>query len=203
MRYTHGVFGALMDAFNPWDIIKMTARGFRWLFVGARKREQDISYQNVNGGKTAGLDGTTGYVGPTYAGTGGAATELDGRGRRSDIAHNEDDRAGLLYNQGNIGQRLTPYSTYSSHDYAPVGDGSQVDIASAGRSEREAGPNPLDFDMKPHEFDDDTSYHPRMGPAAGAARADAGGAVHPALRHGQGSAGWHLSEDADRIRRSR
>jgi len=46
--YRGGPFGsrALMDAFNPWDLIKAVGRGFRWLFIGRRTREQDISYKN-------------------------------------------------------------------------------------------------------------------------------------------------------------
>ena len=53
--YQGGKFGqkALMDAFNPWDLIKAVGRGFRWFVVGRRTREQDISYKthlqdNVN-----------------------------------------------------------------------------------------------------------------------------------------------------------
>jgi hypothetical protein len=38
-------FRAIVDCFNPWDIIKASARGFRWLFVGARKRHEDPSYK--------------------------------------------------------------------------------------------------------------------------------------------------------------
>ncbi|KAF2674403.1 DUF300-domain-containing protein [Microthyrium microscopicum] len=38
-------FYALVDTFNPWDIIKAGARGFRWLFVGIRKRHDDVSYK--------------------------------------------------------------------------------------------------------------------------------------------------------------
>lgn len=38
-------FGAVMDAFNPWDLIKAVARGFRWFIVGRRTREQDVSYK--------------------------------------------------------------------------------------------------------------------------------------------------------------
>jgi hypothetical protein len=46
-RYQGGTLGwrALVDAFNPWDIIKASARGFRWLFVGVKQRETDISYK--------------------------------------------------------------------------------------------------------------------------------------------------------------
>ena len=36
---------AFLDAFNPWDMIKAMARGFRWICVGRRKREQDVSYE--------------------------------------------------------------------------------------------------------------------------------------------------------------
>lgn len=45
-HYHGGVLGlrAFLDAFNPWDIIKAIGRGFRWLFVGRRFREQDVSY---------------------------------------------------------------------------------------------------------------------------------------------------------------
>ncbi|KAL8920692.1 MAG: hypothetical protein Q9172_004406, partial [Xanthocarpia lactea] len=38
-------FKALLDAFNPWDLVKAIGRGFRWFAVGRRNREQDISYQ--------------------------------------------------------------------------------------------------------------------------------------------------------------
>jgi hypothetical protein len=46
-HYSGGPMGiyALFDAFNPWDIIKATARGFRWLLCGISKRKEDISYK--------------------------------------------------------------------------------------------------------------------------------------------------------------
>lgn len=46
--YSGGPFGAraLMDAFNPWDLVKNVGRGFKWLFVGRRRRLEDISYKN-------------------------------------------------------------------------------------------------------------------------------------------------------------
>lgn len=37
---------ALLDAFNPWDLVKAIGRGFRWILIGHRKREQDVSYLN-------------------------------------------------------------------------------------------------------------------------------------------------------------
>ncbi|KAI4132347.1 MAG: hypothetical protein LQ347_002614, partial [Umbilicaria vellea] len=46
--YKGGHFGerALMNAFNPWDLIKAVGRGFKWFAVGRKTREQDISYKN-------------------------------------------------------------------------------------------------------------------------------------------------------------
>ena len=38
--------GAIMDAANPWDLVKAVARSFRWFFVGRKHREEDISYKN-------------------------------------------------------------------------------------------------------------------------------------------------------------
>ena len=38
---------ALLDAANPWDIIKAFGRGMRWLFVGAKHRHEDVSYQTA------------------------------------------------------------------------------------------------------------------------------------------------------------
>lgn len=35
---------AIIDAMNPWDLVKGFARGMRWLFVGHRTRETDESY---------------------------------------------------------------------------------------------------------------------------------------------------------------
>jgi len=43
-KYAHSAPRALLSVFNPWDIIKSVAWGFKWLFVGVRKRKQDPSY---------------------------------------------------------------------------------------------------------------------------------------------------------------
>ena len=191
-RYQGGPLGiyALADAFNPWDIIKMTARGFRWLFVGYRYRHDDISYQ-----KPSKLDPE--YMGPTFAGSGEAATELqstkgDGPIRGGYAA--VDDRAGLLRHPGQM-PRDGPYRTTNSSDYYAAGEDSQVDLG--GPQDRNQPPpgtaiTSYDFDMKPSEFtDEDTSYHSGFTPsnsAAAGAGAGAGGlsgaSVHPAFRVG-------------------
>ncbi|KAJ5594693.1 organic solute transporter Ostalpha-domain-containing protein [Penicillium hispanicum] len=46
LQYYGGWLGikAFIDAANPWDLVKATARGLRWLFVGRKHREADPSY---------------------------------------------------------------------------------------------------------------------------------------------------------------
>jgi hypothetical protein len=35
---------ALWDAVNVWDVVKAFGRGMRWLFVGVKRRHEDVSY---------------------------------------------------------------------------------------------------------------------------------------------------------------
>lgn len=198
-RYKGGPFGllALADAFNPWDICKMTARGLRWLFVGVRKRHEDVSYANPSK-----LDPT--YGGPTFAGTGEPATELhaarDARGLKGD-GFAEDDRQGLLRHSGQMGRVPTasPYRPYESDEYDAD---SQIDL---GRPRQHAPPgtaiSTAGLDSKPSDFmDEDTAYQPGYGPSssagagAGAQGLD-GASVHPAFR-----ATTQQWSDADSIR---
>ena len=95
----------------------------------------------------------------------------------------------------------SPYSGQSQVDLgAPPGMPSRPGMAPSMPPRPGLGISAAEFDAKPSEFDsdEDTSYHPGQGPTAGAGRADAGGAVHPAYR-GDGSS-WPLSNDAERIR---
>jgi hypothetical protein len=39
---------ALWDAINLWDVVKGFGRGIRWLFVGVKKRERDVSYLHLD-----------------------------------------------------------------------------------------------------------------------------------------------------------
>ena len=59
--YQGGRFGikAYRDAYNPWDLIKGVGRGFRWLFVGRRKRLEDSSYKADGGGGGGGVPSST------------------------------------------------------------------------------------------------------------------------------------------------
>ncbi|KAF2862450.1 DUF300-domain-containing protein [Piedraia hortae CBS 480.64] len=80
-----GAFRALADVANPWDMIKASARGFRWLFVGRKHRMNDSSYQL---GKT---DDATNPGQPPEPYQSYSNVELP--------RYNEDDRAGLLQNR--------------------------------------------------------------------------------------------------------
>ena len=197
MKYKGGPLGiyALADAFNPWDICKMTARGLRWLFVGVRKRHEDISYTNPSK-----LDPA--YPGPTYAGTGDPATEL--RSARADSGlKDEDDRQGLLRHSGHMGrvQTRSPYRPYESDEY---GADSQVDLGRPTRHQAPPGTaiSTAGLDSKPSDFmdEEDTAYQPGYGPSssagagAGAQGLD-GASVHPAFR-----ATMQQWSDADSIR---
>lgn len=43
-NYAYGTTRALINALNPWDIVKAFGRGMRWVFVGVRRRKSDKSY---------------------------------------------------------------------------------------------------------------------------------------------------------------
>ncbi|KAK4695377.1 hypothetical protein P7C71_g2364, partial [Lecanoromycetidae sp. Uapishka_2] len=66
--YQGGPFGsrALMDAFNPWDLIKNVGRGFRWFFKGRKTRMEDISYKDST--QNTGLEPTRNQVTAFQAG---------------------------------------------------------------------------------------------------------------------------------------
>ncbi|KAI7373833.1 hypothetical protein KC336_g20334, partial [Hortaea werneckii] len=132
-KYYGGPLGikALVDTFNPWDIVKASARGFRWLFVGYKHREKDVSYQ------THKLDGGISY--PTYTGLNGTAAATEGRlsddeerqrRERADTVGTvgtdipEDDRAGLLRHSAQPARMpsASPYRTNGNDEYAKGDD---------------------------------------------------------------------------------
>ncbi|KAK1058137.1 hypothetical protein LTR33_013473, partial [Friedmanniomyces endolithicus] len=206
-RYQGGFLGikAMADAFNPWDIIKASARGFRWLFVGYRKREADPSYQNGTGrgaaAQQAKLDGLApGYPpGHTSGGNGAGAPVLwaggVGLGQRST---DEGDRAGLLRHSANMGggrgANVSPYRTETGEEDV------SGDEARMGQYHAPPRTGPPGYESKGQDYgppgrptmrdtefgDEDTGYHPGVGPAQGAAGSR--GSVHPAYRAEGGAA---------------
>lgn len=121
-RYKGGFMGwkAILEAFNLWDIVKASARGFRWLFVGARKREQDISYAHHRAGSEPAVKleqiqtgyQETGAVRAGRADTFGKETQRPPLPARRET-NESDDRAALLSNTQNVPkinlQQPSPY----------------------------------------------------------------------------------------------
>lgn len=93
-NYAYGPIRALLSSFNPWDIIKACLRGFRWLFVGARRRKTDPSYQTKLDPLTN--EDTRYHSGPTFAGNGEPATETSLDKEIAIQRSDHSDRAGLL-----------------------------------------------------------------------------------------------------------
>ena len=101
--YKGGPMGtkALLDAFNPWDLVKAIGRGFRWIAIGRRRREEDISYSTykisrpVNVDSSTGLGGTQGGISMTPGPfTPGGSNKKQGKYRQltGDIDHDDDRR---------------------------------------------------------------------------------------------------------------
>lgn len=108
--YHGGPFGvkALMDAFNPWDIIKAIGRGFKWFLVGRKTRMEDISYKNSAEG--TGLEPTRNQITAFEAGNhsfeGASRTPhpfvQGGKpGRYQQLSKEEDSDRLLAYPQSN------------------------------------------------------------------------------------------------------
>lgn len=154
--YAHGPARALISIFNPWDIVKACGRGFRWLFVGARHRKNDPSYQTK-------LDSLPtqdiGYQsGPTFAGNGESATE-SALGKEISVQRSDSsDRAGLLsHAQANptlSRQESDPYYS-SKHGYGESYGHSQAETAG-----QEYGVGTPNMASNAYFEEQDSSYRP-------------------------------------------
>ena len=180
--YKGGPFGlvALFDAFNPWDLIKAVVRGFRWLFVGRHKREEDVSYRTGGGnGKQ------TNDAGPT--GTAYGASLRTKSGKYHPLTDSDDDQQLLAYAQPNPSALSNVHPPISrsrpddacrnkDRDLRPMaGNDAMGDIGHASRyryeNEQEIGVIP-----RAQNHNGDTRYHgasagPGGYPAAAAAAA--------------------------------
>lgn len=130
---------ALADAFNPWDLVKAIGRGFKWLAVGRRAREQDISYKNSTQG--TGLE----PVRSTFPSRSSAPLESDdfsadpgddthpyaGRKPARYRPLSEDEEDNLLSHAQSIPQS-GPHSN-SEQPYAPYSAHSTIDIGNTDR----------------------------------------------------------------------
>jgi len=108
-KYHGGPLGvkAIFDAFNPWDLIKATARSAKWLFRDRKYRTQDPSYSTVHDSdaqKMNDLDAPTAY---------GGATALAGMKIPANKPANAEEGSGLL-SAAQQPSQLNQYATRES-----------------------------------------------------------------------------------------
>lgn len=125
--YYRGFMRAMLDALNPWDIVKALARSMRWLFVGYRHREQDESY----GMKAPSADDSFSYHAPAYSANGGSAGELGGQGKGGNGRpyDDHDSTALLAHAQADPGALHPAYRPGNSYE-----DGGDLSMATTNVS---------------------------------------------------------------------
>ncbi|KAG9663785.1 DUF300-domain-containing protein, partial [Aureobasidium melanogenum] len=188
-KYHGGWMGikAYADTFNPWDLVKATARSFRWLFVGRKHRHNDISYTTPKLGVNIDEPATS-IPGPNVTShTLPSATELEHQRRARADTVDDADTAGLLSNAQQNGRSAQPYPYSPSH--SPIRNASYDDRSDLGEAEapdadmslmggsRAQVPQASAFGgsdaprLGLNRWDSDTEYHsttgPNMGPYAG------------------------------------
>lgn len=107
IAYHGGFMGmkAMVECFNPWDLIKAVGRGFRWLFVGYKTRTNDPSYMHQDDSafslKTPNAaNPQTTIPGPNVTAYGGSTNTAYHPGNQYETASDEGQE--LLYHaQGN------------------------------------------------------------------------------------------------------
>ncbi|KAJ5378713.1 hypothetical protein N7509_011832 [Penicillium cosmopolitanum] len=112
--YQGGRFGvkALVDAMNPFDLVKAIGRGGRWLFVGRKNRTQDSSYQQRDE-NNIGLEASqSGTAGTSYQ---GAGTAMSGA-RKNRYGGDEEGQVLLANAQSNPETGHFGTSPYSESD---------------------------------------------------------------------------------------
>lgn len=148
------------------------------MFVGAKHRHMDVSYQPAK----LSTDGETGYMGPTYAMSGdGEASQPGKKTGRGRAATTADDTAGLLHDAALPATLPESYRPVSNDEFQ-AGDDGHIDL---GVPRQYSGQTPWAPDWKPREDEEDeeAGFHPGMGPPPGVEMpVGSGGSVHPAYR---------------------
>ncbi|KAF2714689.1 DUF300-domain-containing protein [Pleomassaria siparia CBS 279.74] len=157
-KYAYGPWRAILNALNPWDIVKACGRGFRWLFVGVRHRQDDISYQT----KLESISSDTSYQpGATFVGDGESpvkpAKVRKGSGRSGKTGSEDSDTAGLLsYSQANPSVSQDPYHGSYNGSSASLGPDSLPLAPTPGQ---EYGVTRPDQSRRANFEPQDTTYH--------------------------------------------
>jgi hypothetical protein len=129
LRRYRGFCYAIVDAFNPWDVVKASARGLRWMFVRYRHRHTDSSYQPPASFKLDTSNGDAAHSGTTPGMSMPVGTEPNHPHIRTATRPNvvvplnptagEDDTSGLLRNSARPGQSNSPPRSPMSDDFVP------------------------------------------------------------------------------------
>lgn len=168
--YRGGFLGikALMEAFNPWDLVKAVGRGARWLLVGHRKRHLDSSYQATRVGTGLGLEPTGnnnlnsgGFPGPggvtAYGGSGGTGPP----GPYMDSGNGKPIRyAGSDVGEG---EELLSHAQSNPQSMPPPAYGQYKHSAGAGDIGMATSDFGDDEDRRDNSFDDRLPQNPMPG----------------------------------------
>jgi hypothetical protein len=142
LRRYRGFCYAIVDAFNPWDVVKASARGLRWMFVRYRHRHTDSSYQPPPASfKLGASNGHEAQAGSPAGMTMPVATEphhpqIRTANRPTVVVPltpttGEDDTSGLLRNSARPGQSNSPPRSPMDDEFVPGDDGAAVPIGTA------------------------------------------------------------------------
>lgn len=139
LRRYRGFCYAIMDAFNPWDVVKASARGLRWMFVRYRHRHTDSSYQTpaasfklgTSNGHEAQTGTTAGMTMPVVAEPNHPHVRT--ATRPAAVVHHtpttgEDDTAGLLRNSARPGHSNSPPRSPINDEFVPGDDGAAASL---------------------------------------------------------------------------
>lgn len=153
---------ALLDALNPLDLLKAISRGFRWLFVGRKKRMLDPSYQVPS--EQIGLDGAGHASGTTtntaYEGAGalmaGGRTSPEQEG---DVLLSHAQPNPTAHGHSNSETGLVPPPAYDDEHH------DRFYTSNDGRLSNSSLLDPMAPSPQPYSPYDDSFHSPYMVPA--------------------------------------
>lgn len=145
-RRYRGFWYAIFDSFNPWDVVKASSRGLRWMFVRYKHRHTDSSYIRPDAAYK--LGSSTGEIGhggaaagmtvPVTAGLHQPHSSMNAAPTATgpyNAMTTEDDRAGLLNSSTQLGQ-LHPSPPRSPFDDEFAHPAVGLDPGNTGRTQQ-------------------------------------------------------------------
>lgn len=105
---------AIVDAMNPWDLVKAFGRGIRWIIVGRRHRENDVSYK-MNSNEVLPDTSRTTTTDSTYKGAVVLPIAEQFRRSKFGLPTDTEEGAGLIAHA-----QAQPYRHSASGRYTPA-----------------------------------------------------------------------------------